>query len=205
MTAHSGGPFSNLQHRSAAAVLQLVLASIFVFGVVTGRPKIALTGGATLAVTFLPALLEHRFDYSLSPGLLLWLTLSVTIHTFGSMGLYDQFVWYDSIAHTVSAMVVAGIGYASFRAVEVHSDDIGTDNIDMPELFRSVFILVFVLAAGVFWEVLEFGLGIFTVYGVNDIVTDLIFNTLGAVIVAIWGTRHVSGVTGFFLERLRSS
>ncbi|MFW6018563.1 MAG: hypothetical protein ACOCPX_07050 [Halapricum sp.] len=201
MTRNDGGPFTDFQHRVAAGVLQLVLAGVLVFGVVTGRPKTALTGAITLGVTFLPALLERRFDYTLSPGLLLWLTLAVTIHTFGSMGLYGQFVWFDNIAHTVSAMVIAGIGYASFRAIEIHSDEI-----DTPELFRPVFLLVFVLATGVFWEVLEFALGgVLTVYGVQDIVTDMVFNTLGAVIVAIWGTRHVSGVTGFFLERLRAS
>ncbi|MFW6435306.1 MAG: hypothetical protein ACOCY1_02895 [Halovenus sp.] len=201
MTREEGGPFTDLQHRVAVAVLQFVLAGVLVFGIVTGRPKTVITGGFTLGVTFLPALLERRFGYSLSPGLLLWLTLAVTIHTFGSMGLYDQFTWFDNIAHTVSGMVIAGIGYASFRAVEIHSDEI-----DTPALFRPVFLLVFVLAAGVFWEVLEFALGnLLTVYGVQDIVTDMVFNTLGAIIVAVWGTRHVSGVTGFFLERLRAS
>jgi VanZ family protein len=69
-----------------------------------------------------------------------------------------------------------------------------------------VFILVFVLATGVFWEVLEFALGdLITVYGVDDIVTDMVFNTVGAVIVAVWGTGYVTGLTRFVRERLRAS
>lgn len=201
MTSGETAGLTDVQQRAIAAALQMVLAGILVFGLVTGHPGTAITGGITLGVTLLPALLERRFDYTLDPGLLLWLTLAATIHMFGSMGLYDQFTWFDNIAHTVSAMVIAGVGYASFRAVELHSDDI-----DTPPAFRPVFVLVFVLATGVFWEVLEFGLGDFiTVYGVQDIVTDMMFNTLGGVIVAVWGTGYVSGLTRFFLERLRAS
>ncbi|MFW6376938.1 MAG: hypothetical protein ACOC0F_03090 [archaeon] len=199
MTSEDG--LTDGQQRVLAAALQAVLAVVLVFGLVTGRSGTAITGGLTLGVTLLPALLERRFDYTLDPGLLLWLALAATIHLFGSMGLYDQFTWFDNIAHSVSAMVIAGIGYASFRAVELHSDDI-----DTPPAFRPVFVLVFVLATGVLWEVLEFALGNFlTVYGVQDIVTDMVFNTLGGVIVAAWGTKYVTGLTGFFLERLRAS
>ena len=53
-------------------------------------------------------------------------------------------------------------------------------------MFRSVFVVVFVLATGIFWEVLEFAAGdLITVYGIDDIVTDMIFNAVGATIVAI--------------------
>jgi len=201
MTIADAVSLTDSRQRIVAAALQAVLGGILVFGLVTGRPGTAITGGITLGVTLLPALLERRFDYTLDPGLLLWLVLAVTIHTVGSMGLYDQFTWFDNIAHTVSAMVIAGIGYASFRAVELHSTAIET-----PPAFRPVFVVVFVLATGVFWEVLEFAVGdLLTVYGIGDIVTDMLFNTLGAVIVAVWGTGSVGGVTAFFRERLRAS
>lgn len=60
--------------------------------------------------------------------------------------------------------------------------------------FRALFILIFVLAFSVIWEVIEFaavwlshilGASPIHVFGVNDIVTDMVFNTAGAVIVAI--------------------
>lgn len=193
--------FFDSHKRSLAAIMQLLLAGLVIFGVVTGRFGIAVTGAIALGVTLLPVLLEREFGYSLNPGLVLLLTLSVTIHTAGSLGLYEQFGWYDNIAHAVSAMVIAGIGYASFRALELHSADI-----DVPSEFRVVFILVFVLAAGVFWEVLEFALGdLVTVYGIDDIVTDMIFNTVGAIIFTVWGTEYVAGLTGFIRERFRAS
>lgn len=191
----------DVQKRSVAAILQLVLAGILVFGLVTMRLGTAVTAGLALGITLLPALLERQYDYTLNPGLLLWLTLAVSIHTAGSIGLYERFQAFDHVAHTVSAMVIAGLGYASFRALELHSDDIA-----VPSKFRPLFILVFVLAMGVFWEVIEFSLGdLIKVYGVNDIVGDMIFNTLGAVIVAIWGTEYVGGLVYFFRQRLRTT
>jgi hypothetical protein len=133
-------------------------------------------------------------------GLVLWITIAVLLHIGGSLGLYAQYQWYDAITHTVSATLIAGVGYAAFRAVELHSSAI-----DVPSAFRAVFILVFVLAAGVVWEVLEFALGGFvTVYGVDDIVTDFVFNAVGAAIVAIWGTGYVTRLVGFFRGQLRA-
>lgn len=181
------------------AALHLFLLGVVVFGLLTVRVTIVITGGIALLVTLIPVLLRREFGYSLNPGLLLLLTLAVTIHTAGAMGSYERFGWFDSVALTVSATVIASIGYASFRALEIHSSEI-----DVPSQFRVLFILVFVLAIGVAWEVAEFGLGdLLTVYGVNDIVTDMIFNLVGAIIVALWGTTHLDGVIVFLVRRLR--
>lgn len=201
MTAGDAVAGSETGERYVATALQLLLAGLLVVGLVTRRWNMAVTGAITFGVTLLPALLERRFGYTLHPGLLAWLALAALIHAAGSLGLYEQFQWFDNIAHTVSAMVIAGIGYAFFRALELHSEEI-----DVPGEFRFVFILVFVLSTGVFWEILEFALGdLITVYGINDIVTDMIFNTLGAAIVAVLGTGYVDGLIGFFRGRLRAS
>jgi VanZ family protein len=75
-----------------------------------------------------------------------------------------------------------------------------------------VFILLFVLAYGVFWEILEFAIGqtaaafgvgsVLTQYGLEDSLKDLVFNTLGAVVVTLWGTAHLNDVSGYIRERL---
>jgi len=93
------------------------------------------------------------------------------------------------------------------RTFEQHSAEI-----DVPGEFRALFIVVFVLAAGVFWELLEFGSGVaatlvgakapLAVKGVDDIVSDLVFNTLGAVILAVFGTGYLDGVVSFARRRL---
>lgn len=178
--------------------MQLTLAGVLGYGLVTGHVGIVAAGVVALGATLLPALLRREYGYSMDAGLVLWITVAVVLHAAGSLGLYEWFSWYDNLAHAVSGTVVAGLGYASFRAVELHSDEI-----DVPSAFRALFIVVFVLAAGVVWEVLEFALGgLVTVYGVDDIVTDMVFNAVGAVVVAVWGTDHVDGLVGFFRGRL---
>ena len=191
---------SESRARRITRALQLGLVGLLVYGVATVRPEMAVSGGATLGVTLLPALLRREYGYSMDPGLVLWLTVAMTLHVVGALGLYEQYQWYDEVTHVVSGTLIAGIGYAAFRALELHSDELV-----VPAAFRGVFIVVFVLAAGIFWEVLEFGLGgLVTVYGIDDIVTVFIANAAGAVLVAVWGTGYVDGLIGFFSDRLRA-
>jgi hypothetical protein len=198
---------SGARERLLVRLLQLGLAGLAVYGLVTVRLGVAANGALALSVTLVPALLRREYDYTMDAGLVLWITLAIVLHVIGSLGLYAQFSWYDEITHTVSATVVAGVGYAVFRAFEQHSDAI-----DVPSAFRGVFIVVFVLAFGVVWELFEFGavevsrlLGVdspVTVYGIDDIVTDFVFNTVGAVLVALWGTDYTRSVVGFLRRRL---
>ena len=94
--------------------------------------------------------------------------------------------------HALSSTLVAGVGYALAHGLELH-----TDRVSFSSRFRGVFIILFVLAVGVLWELMEFGTGllagavgdeILAQYGVSDIVKDLVFNTVGAMVVALWGT-----------------
>ncbi|WP_121743230.1 hypothetical protein [Natronorubrum halophilum] len=182
--------------------LQLVLVALLGYGIATFQFGISGRAGLALGITLLPAWLRWEYGYSMDAGLVLWITAAVILHTMGSLWLYEQYQWYDEIAHTVSASVIAGLGYAAFRAFELHSNEM-----NVPATFRSVFIVIFVLAIGVVWEVLEFALGgeVVTVYGIDDIVTDFVFNAVGAVIVAIWGIGYVSEFVRFFGRRFRST
>jgi hypothetical protein len=77
-----------------------------------------------------------------------------------------------------------------------------------------VFILLLTVAFGVFWEVIEFaiaeaaamlgGAPILTQYGLRDTMLDLVFDTVGAVVVATWGTAHLSDVVGAIVDRFET-
>lgn len=193
--------------RIAVRAMQAVLVLLLLYTLYRMQLGLAFGVAFGIGVTLLPALVKREYGYSMDPFLALWITLSVFIHTVGSMGPYDWFSWYDSVAHTVSAVVIAGSGYVILRTFEQHSEEI-----DVPGEFRAVFIVIFVLAAGVFWEILEFASGVvaealgaeapLAVKGVGDIVTDLVFNTLGALIVAAFGTGYLGGVASFARRRL---
>lgn len=201
MTLSGALGLSESSERTLGRGLQALLVGLLIYGLVTVRLSIAAAAAVGVVVTFLPALLRREYNYRMDAGLVLWITLSLLLHTVGFLGFYDRYQWYDEITHTLSATVVAGFGYAAFRALELHSEEI-----DVPPAFRTVFVVVFVLAAGIFWEVLEFALGgLVTVYGIDDIVTDLLFNGVGAILVALWGTDYVTGLVGFLRVRLRDA
>jgi hypothetical protein len=196
--------------RRLVRLLQAGLVGLVLYGLATFRLGMAANGALALSVTLLPAALRREYGYTMDAGLVLWITLAIVLHVAGSLGVYAEFSWYDEITHTVSATVVAGAGYAALRAVERHSSAV-----EVPPPVRSAFVVVFVLSFGVVWEVFEFGavelsraLGLdspVTVYGIDDIVTDFVFNTVGAVLVALWGADSVGGFVAFLGRRLGSN
>ncbi len=74
------------------------------------------------------------------------------------------------------------------------------------------FTIVFVLAMGVVWELLEFAVDqgalllgmepILAQHGIDDTIVDMVFNTLGAIIVATWGTVYLTEVSETFADLL---
>jgi hypothetical protein len=188
-------------------LLQLVLVGITVVGLVRTDWGVFVNAGVSLAVTFLPGVLERDFEVRMHPGLTLWITTAVLLHAVGALGPYQWFGWYDSVTHTLSATIVAGAGYATAVALAEHDDAL-----EVPEEFLFVFVLVFVLAFGVLWEILEFasagaaalvgGEPVLAQYGARDIVLDLAFDAVGGVLVAAFGTQYVRGVASSLARTL---
>jgi hypothetical protein len=193
--------------RFAVRAMQASLLVLFVYGLATVRLGMAANGALALSVTFLPGLLRREYGYSMHVGLVFWITFSIFLHSVGALGPYRWFPWYDSVTHAVSSSLIAGFGYTLVRVFERHSSDV-----DVPSEFHGVFVVVFVLAMGVFWEILEFALGglasltgteaALVVMGIDDIVSDMVFNAVGAVVVAVAGTDYFSGVVGFVSRRV---
>jgi len=186
--------------------MQLILVGIIAYGFLFGEPKAITNGGVGLLITFVPALMERNYDLPLDPWLGLWITLAIFLHTMGSAGLYARIGWWDHLTHAMSASLVAAIGYTFVRAVDLHSDQI-----TIPNRFAFAFILITVMAFGVIWELFEFGLDIaadqtgiampLAQHGLDDTVRDMMFNTLGAIVVATFGQAHLLGVAETVKER----
>ncbi len=139
--------------RRFSRIMQAALAALLLFGLVRGDLTTVVNAGVALGITFLPAVLERDAKLPLEPGLVFWLTAAVFLHAIGSAGLYAVVGQWDSLTHTISASIVAAAGYAVVRAIDLHSDEV---YLPTPMLFA--FILVFVLAFGVLWELLEFAI-----------------------------------------------
>jgi len=199
---------SEQRQRQASYGMEMLMLGILMVGIETGSTGVIVNTGFGLLVAQLPAVLERDYGIALDPGLTLWITTAVFLHAVGVIGLpwadanfYKSIWWWDHLTHALSSSIVAAIGYTTVRALDRHSEDIY-----IPPRFMFVFILMFVLAFGVAWEVLEFTITlvaqatgnatILTQYGLGDTMLDLVFDTIGAVVVAVWGTAHLTGVVG---------
>lgn len=194
--------------------METSLVGMFFVGVYEGSTGIVVNTAVALLVTQLPSLLERDYGIALDAGLTLWITAAVWLHAFGTVGLpgseqnlYATVPWWDHVTHALSSSVVAAVGYTTVRALDRHSSEIY-----LPPRFMFVFILLFVLAFGVFWEVIEFALSelatvvgsesVLTQYGLEDTMLDLVFDTIGAVVVAVWGTAHLTDAVGVVTDWL---
>ncbi|MFC6809867.1 hypothetical protein ACFQGT_00765 [Natrialbaceae archaeon GCM10025810] len=194
----------------AVRLLQGALVLLAGYAVLTANAGLAVNAAIPLALTFTPALVRREFGHEIGGGLALWITTAAFLHGAGAIGPYTWFGWYDQLAHTVSASLVAGVGYAVVDAI-----DRSSAAVEFPSEFRFVFIVVFVLAFGVAWEILEFASGglsiliggepILAQFGADDIALDLLFNAVGAVLVALWGTGYFDGVASVIRGRLDGS
>lgn len=193
--------------RQASRAMQVLLGGILLVGIARRDLPTASNAAIALAITFVPAILERDYELPMDAGLVLWITAAVFLHAIGTAGLYDVIARWDNLTHALSASVVAAAGYSIVRAIHLHTDDVY-----IPPRTTFVFILLFVLAAGVVWEILEFfidqsadRLGIDAVlaqHGINDTIVDLLFNIVGALVVALWGTAYLTDVSRAMSERL---
>jgi hypothetical protein len=193
--------------------MEVLLIGLLFIGLERRSVGISINAAIGLAVLQIPPLLERDYSVSMDPRLTLWITSAVFLHSLGTVGIpggegfYSTIPGWDHLTHALSASVVAGVGYATIRALDEHWDDV-----HLPDRFVFVFILMFVLAFGVFWEVIEFttsaaataigGSPVLTQYGLADTMKDLIFNTIGAVIVASWGTIYLNDFVAQLLTEL---
>ncbi|WP_435359875.1 hypothetical protein [Haloarchaeobius sp. DFWS5] len=193
--------------------VQVGLVAVFVLGMTIRNVSVVLNALGALVVTLLPAILERDFSIELDPRFTVYLGIAVFLHAIGMFGFYDSVWWWDHMTHTLSATVIAVIGYTTVMAIDAHSDDLY-----FPPKFVTVFVLAFTLAMGVFWEVLEFAARelaiafdldpVLVLYGLSDTMWDLVFDLAGAVVVALFGTgviENQSEAVAAWLDRRRGT
>lgn len=193
--------------RTATRLLQVAIGVVLVTGVTLQNLGVVVNALLSLGVTFLPPVLARDWEVRLDTRLTLYIAVAVFLHSLGMLGFYESVWWYDHLTHTLSATVVAGVGYATARAFDEHSDAVY-----FPRGFLALYVLLFTLALGVFWEVLEFGARLLASaagmepilfqYGIGDTLLDLVFNTAGAVLVALFGSGVLQPLVDSLTARL---
>lgn len=201
------------RQRQLSRGMELLLVGLLFIGIDRGSTGIIVNTTASLVVVQLPAILKRNYDVTMDPRLVLWITAAAFLHGIGIVGIpgvsqsfYTNIWWWDHLTHSLSASVVAAAGYATVRAIDLHSEDVS-----IPGKYVGIVLLIFVLAFGVLWELLEFAIGvtadlldtrgILTQYGIEDTLKDLTFNTIGGIIVAIWGGIYLSDLSAAISEK----
>ena len=188
--------------------LQAVLVGVLAVGLVLPDVSVIVNSVVALAVTALPALIERDRQVVLAPLLTLWISGAATLHALGMVVLYDAIPWWDVLTHLVSGALVAGVGYALVRTLEEY-----TDSVRLTPPLLGVFVVLFTVAAGVLWEVIEMGgreiaryfdwEPILTVYGLEDTMLDLIVDAVAGVVVAVAGGPFLEGTVHRLVASLR--
>ncbi|RQG94460.1 hypothetical protein [Natrarchaeobius chitinivorans] len=200
-------PVSGGLQRVLVQVLRLGMVAMAGYGAVTLDFGAVSNATAMLAVTFVPTLLRHRYDLPFDSGLVLWVTVVVFMHSIGSFYIYDRSFWWHNLTHPLSATLVGGVGYVAIRVLDEHREEI-----HLPPELTPGFIVIFVLSFGVFWEIGEFGFDVvagitglempLAQHGLDDTMSDILFNTIGAIVVARWGLPYLTDVTDAVTDRL---
>lgn len=188
--------------------VQLALAALLVFGLVLVNLDVVGSAAMGLTATLLPSLIGSDEEVRHHPGLALWIALAVGLHALGTLAFYQTIWGWHNLAHFVSGTVVAIVGYTALRALETNSNAVS-----FPPAFTLPFVVLLVFTVGVGWEIGEFTLDrvsaafgaedvLLTQHGLQDTMSDLVANTVGALVVGTVATiarsrrrrRHVAAV-----------
>jgi len=169
-------------------VLQLSILVIGVALVVRGETTWLAACIASFLVTLLPAMLKRSARVVLPVWMVLWIVISLFLHTAGgALNFYDIVPGWDHLTHAASASLIAALGF-----VVAITADLYVKSIFFPRPFVSFFVLMFGMAMGVLWEIMEFTqdqiMHTRLQYGPtpNDTLLDLLFDGLASFIVAVF-------------------
>ena len=119
-----------------------------------------------------------------------------------NLDFYDLFTYYDFFLHFFSGIILGILGFAILDNAQRHKSQ------KMGAGVTAIFAFAFSMASGKIWEIYEFGLD--TILGTNtqrwadaygvpfigqaalhNTMWDMIFNMLGAILIALWGYRRI--------------
>ncbi len=170
-----------------AYLMQLFIVALIVIAFVRKDILNVFGGLASLFVTFLPQMLKRKWNVTLPWSITFLIVLSLYLHMLGQVAkFYEIFApFYDKVGHFIGSVTVALLGFALVIIVDKFT------KIKLTKNSMIFFTIIFTVAVGAFWEIGEFIIdnifGIHTQAGLTDTMLDLIFDFLGAVLIAFVG------------------
>ncbi len=152
----------------------------------------AATSGVLLAM-FVPLFMGYRFGVRIPPEFEFLAVLFVFASLFlGEVqGYYVKYWWWDIALHSGSGLVLGIFGFLLVHVLNEHEDL----QFHIKPGFVALFTFMFALGFGALWEIFEFAadkiLGTTMQATLNDTMTDLIVDGIGAFVIAVLGYSYL--------------
>ena len=183
--------------------MQSGILAIAVAGVLTDNLTWVPAAVISLSITEIPSILRRDLKLVLPVELNFWIALALFLHVFGGVsGFYDNVPGWDHVTHALSASLIAALGFIVVLSVDQY-----VRSIFLPRRFLGLFIVMFTMAMGVMWELMEFSVDMWTgsrmQYSLDDTMIDLFFDGIAGIAVAAVGAHYLSHTTrDEFLEKM---
>lgn len=181
-------------------VLQGAIVVTLLVGIRRRNGSAVVNAAVAFLFTLVPVLAGAVLDPSgsggivVGPALPLWIATAGLLHSVGMLGSYESTWWWDHLTHTVSAALVAALVYAGIVVTVRHTPGVAVGRGAVVAI-----TLLFTVAVGVFWELIElvardvgdrYGVEpVLVHYGWRDTAIDLGFDLLGALLVVLLDLR----------------
>ncbi len=147
-----------------------------------------------LFLTFLPRIIEGKvgLDYPSEIEIIILLFIIASIYLGEMHSFYEKFPWWDVLLHSISAVIIGGIGFSIVFILNKSKKIV----FKLSPGFVCLFAFCFAVAFGALWEIFEymmdqaFGLNM-QKSGLVDTMEDLIVDSLGALVFAVFGYFHL--------------
>ncbi|OGS42810.1 MAG: hypothetical protein A3K67_04480 [Euryarchaeota archaeon RBG_16_62_10] len=190
--------------RLASRAMQAAMVAVLVGGLATRNFTWVPAAVLSMFISALPIVLKRNLRLVLPVELNFWIVLALFLHVVGGFsGFYDEVPGWDHITHMMSASLIAALGF-----VVVVTMDKYVESIRLPRAFLAFFIVMFTMAIGVMWELMEFAndqlAGSRLQYSLDDSMIDLLFDAFGGLVVAAVGAHYLTHTTvDRFVESLQ--
>ena len=183
--------------------MQAGTVAVAVAGIVTGNLTWVPAAIIALFISFIPSILRHDLNITLPIELNFWIVLALFLHVVGGFsGFYNTIPGWDHLTHMMSASLIGALGFVTVVIVDKY-----VESIHLPRPFLAFFILMFTMAMGALWEIMEFANDSLAhtklQYDLTDTMLDLLFDAFAGFVVAVLGVHYLLRVSAdHFVESL---
>lgn len=199
-----GGARTKDKLKLLSRLMQACILVVAAAGIITHNLTWVPAALVSLFVTMIPSFVRRDIGFVLPPELSFWVVAALFLHVVGGYaGFYNSLPGWDHLTHVMSASLIGALGFVLVVTVDKY-----VESIYLPRTFLAVFIVMFTMAVGVLWEIMEFANDSLThshlQYGLSDTMYDLMFDGFAGIVVAFAGARYLTHMsTDHFVESLR--